>query len=117
MRCSSRSLRPAKPIALLDVLPRAPGRAGRRLARAHGGATGRRRVALHQRDERHAGVSHRQLVVGPQGSGEGFLGAGAVGQELVHAVLEALDGDGGGRRDGQSVPVVDGHREASIAGP
>ena len=98
----------------LDVLPLAPRRAGDGLARPGGGPPRARCIADDGRVERRAGVGDRQVIVRLERGAEGLLGAGAERQEPVHALLEALGGEGRGRRDRQTVAIGYAHGEVSI---
>ncbi len=103
----------------LDVLPLAPGGAVHRLAGARGGGARGRRVPLHRGEERLPHVRQRQPLVGGERGREALLRAGAVGQQVVHAFLEALEGGGRRRGDGQAVAVGQGHGASGLrlAGP
>ena len=78
----------------LHVLALAPGRAGHGLARAARGGARRCGIALHRGQERSPHVRHREAVVGRERRREALLGAGAVGQQPVHPVLELREGRG-----------------------
>jgi len=93
----------------LHVLPLAPRGAAHRLARAGHGVARGGRVALHQRHQRDAGVRDRQAGIGLERLRHPLLAGGAVGQQVVHALLEALEGDGRIGRDGQAVAVGKRH--------
>src|SRR6185503_3642803 len=93
----------------LDVLPLAPGGAVHGLAGAPGGGPRGRAVALHRGEKREPHVSQGQPLVGRERGREALLGSGAVGEEIVHALLEAVEGGGRRRGDGQAVAVGGGH--------
>ena len=103
----------------LDVLPLAPRGAAHGLAGARGGGARRRRVSLHRGEERAPHVRQGQPLVGGERGREALLRAGAVGQQIVHALLEPVEGGGRRRGDGQSVAVGRGHRVSGLrlAGP
>src|SRR5262249_48276085 len=92
----------------LHVLTLAARRAADRLARALDGGLRRRGVAADGREQGHARVGDGEPVVCLQRGGEVLLAAGAVGEQRVHAGLEAVGG--GARRGGdrQLVAVGDG---------
>src|SRR5262249_8497929 len=93
----------------LDVLPLAPGRSGRELARLLDGGLRRRPVTLKERKERPTRVGQSESGIGLDGGIESLVGADAVREEAVHAVLIALGGDGRGRRQRQAVAIGDAH--------
>src|SRR5690242_19259786 len=86
-----------------------PRRAAHRLPRAgHRGARGGG-VARDEGQQGPAGVRHREAGVGLHRLGEPRLALGAIGQQVVHAFLEALEGDGRVGGDGQAVTVGERH--------
>src|SRR6185437_7544043 len=93
----------------LHVLALAPRPAAHRLPRAgHRGARGGG-VARDEGQQGPAGVRHREAGVGLHRLGEPRLALGAIGQQVVHAFLEALEGDGRVGGDGQAVTVGERH--------
>jgi hypothetical protein len=93
----------------LRVPPFAAGRARCGLARAAGGGARAGPVAPYRGQQRLPHVGQREMVVGGEGRREAVLGAGPVGQQAVHAVMEALEGAGRSGGDGQAVAVGEGH--------
>ena len=93
----------------LDVLPLAPGRTSHEVARAGDGVLRRRAVALHEREERTARMGQRESLIRGYRLGEAPLPVEAIGEQVVHAVLVPLDGDGGRGRDGQTIAVSKSH--------
>ena len=93
--------------------PRAAARASRRRppSRARGPSRRARRPRrpATSASSATAGVRHREAGVGLQRLGEPLLAVGAVGQQVVHALLEALEGDGRIGGDGQAVTVGERH--------
>ena len=73
-----------------------------------------RAVALHEGERAHARVGQREPLVGRHRRGEASLGAEAVGEQAVHAVLVPLDGDGGRGRDGQAIAVSESHARSPL---
>src|SRR5215472_8096896 len=76
----------------------------------------RRRVPLHEREQRETRVRHRQARIDSERRAEGILGARAVGEEAIHALLKMLDGSPRRRGDLEAVAICGGHA-GSIAGP
>src|SRR4029450_11175084 len=93
----------------LDVLPLAPGRTGREVARLLDGGLRRRPVTLEEREERPARVGQGESGIGLDGGTESLGGGQPVREEAVHAVLIVLGGDGRGRRQRKPVAIGDAH--------